>query len=53
MEKTVNTLSDFDIKQRKYMPVFPMATGKTTVYIKAIRMRAMTCLRSYDILNNV
>ncbi len=30
----MNTLSDFDIKQRKYMPVFPMAIGKTTVYIE-------------------
>ena len=30
----MNTISDFDIKQRKYMPVFPMATGKTTVYIE-------------------
>ncbi len=25
---------DFAIKQRKYMPVFPKATGKTTVYIE-------------------
>ncbi len=30
----MKTRSDFDIKQRKYMPVFPMATGKTTVYIE-------------------
>lgn len=30
----MKTISDFDIKQRKYMPVFPMATGKTTVYIE-------------------
>ncbi len=30
----MDTLSDFDIKQRKYMPVFPMATSQTTVYIE-------------------
>ncbi|MYB65369.1 Uma2 family endonuclease [Candidatus Poribacteria bacterium] len=30
----MKTISDFDIKQRKYMPVFPMATGKATVYIE-------------------
>lgn len=30
----MDTLSDFDIKQRKYMPVFPIATGKTTVYME-------------------
>ncbi len=30
----MNIISDFDIKQRKYMPVYPMATGKTTVYIE-------------------
>lgn len=26
----MNTITDFKIKQRKYMPVFPMTTGKTT-----------------------
>ena len=26
--------TDFEIKQRKYMPVFPKANGKTTVYIE-------------------
>ncbi len=30
----MNTISDFEIKQRKYMPVFPKAIGKTTVYIE-------------------
>lgn len=30
----MKTLSDFDIKQRKYMPVYPMAIGKATVYIE-------------------
>ena len=30
----MNTLSDFAIKQRKYMPVFPKATGKPTRYIE-------------------
>ncbi len=30
----MNTLSDFEIKQRKYMPVFPKATGKPTPYIE-------------------
>ena len=29
----MNTLSDFEIKQRKYMPVFPKASGKPTRYI--------------------
>ncbi len=30
----MDTIKDFEIKQRKYMPVFPKATGKTTVYIE-------------------
>ena len=30
----MNTLSDFEIKQRKYMPAFPKATGKPTPYIE-------------------
>ena len=30
----MDTVKDFEIKQRKYMPVFPKATGKTTVYIE-------------------
>ncbi len=30
----MNTLSDFEIKQSKYMPVFPKATGKPTPYIE-------------------
>lgn len=30
----MKTLSDFEIKQRKYMPVFPKATGKPTPYIE-------------------
>ena len=29
----MKTRSDFEIKQRKYMPVFPKATGKPTPYI--------------------
>ena len=29
----MNTLSDFEIKQRKYMPAFPKASGKPTPYI--------------------
>ena len=29
----MNTLSDFEIKQRKYMPAFPKASGKPTRYI--------------------
>ena len=28
------TLNDFQLKQKKYMPVFPKATGKPTVYIE-------------------
>ena len=28
------SLTDFEIKQRKYMPIFPKANGKTTVYIE-------------------
>ncbi len=30
----MDTTTDFEIKQRKYIPVFPKATGKTTVYIE-------------------
>lgn len=30
----MNTVKDFEIKRRKYMPVFPKASGKTTVYIE-------------------
>ncbi len=30
----MDTINDFDFKQRKYMPVFPKANGKTTVYIE-------------------
>ncbi len=29
----MKTLTDFEIKQRKYMPVFPKASGKPTPYI--------------------
>ncbi len=30
----MNTITDFQFKQRKYMPIFPKANGKTTVYIE-------------------
>ena len=30
----MNTRNDFELKQRKYMPVFPKATGKPTTYIE-------------------
>lgn len=30
----MDTINDFEFKQRKYMPVFPKANGKTTVYIE-------------------
>lgn len=30
----MGTLNDFTLKQKKYMPVFPKATGKPTVYIE-------------------
>ena len=30
----MNTLTDFEFKQRKYMPVFPKANGKPTIYIE-------------------
>ena len=30
----MNTQNDFELKQRKYMPVFPKATGKPTTYIE-------------------
>ncbi|MDE0084266.1 MAG: Uma2 family endonuclease [Candidatus Poribacteria bacterium] len=30
----MGTLNDFAFKQRKYMPVFPKATGKPTIYIE-------------------
>ena len=28
------TTNDFEFKQRKYMPIFPKASGKPTVYIE-------------------
>ena len=34
MEKTMNTLYDFKLKQKKYIPVFPKAAGKPTIYIE-------------------
>ena len=30
----MNTLNDFQLKQRKYMPIFPKANGKPTVFIE-------------------
>ena len=30
----MGTLNDFDFKRRKYMPIFPKAKGKPTVYIE-------------------
>ncbi len=30
----MSALKDFEFKRRKYMPVFPKASGKTTVYIE-------------------
>ena len=30
----MDTINDFGFKQRKYMPVFPKANGKTTVYLE-------------------
>ena len=33
MENPMNTLSDFEIKQIKYIPKFPKANGKPTIYI--------------------
>ena len=30
----MDTMNGFEFKQRKYMPVFPKANGKTTVYIE-------------------
>ena len=30
----MDTLSDFHFKQKKYMPVFPKASGKPTIYIE-------------------
>ena len=30
----MDTINGFGFKQRKYMPVFPKANGKTTVYIE-------------------
>ncbi len=30
----MNILTDFEFKQRKYMPVFPKANGKPTIYIE-------------------
>ena len=30
----METLNDFQLKQRKYMPVFPRANGKPTIYIE-------------------
>lgn len=33
-EKIMHTLSDFELKRRKYMPTFPKANGKPTIYIE-------------------
>ena len=30
----MDTLNDFEFKQRKYMPIFPKASGKPTIYIE-------------------
>ncbi len=30
----MDTITDFEIKQRKYMPIFPKASGKPTIYIE-------------------
>ena len=30
----MDSVKDFEFKQRKYMPVFPKASGKPTVYIQ-------------------
>ena len=30
----MDTIADFEIKQRKYMPIFPKANGKLTVFIE-------------------
>ena len=30
----MHNINDFEFKQRKYLPVFPMATGKPTIYIE-------------------
>ncbi|MDD9975405.1 MAG: hypothetical protein OXU27_15440 [Candidatus Poribacteria bacterium] len=30
----MDTLKDFEFKQKKYMPIFPKATGKPTIYIE-------------------
>ena len=30
----MNTLNDFEFKQKKYMPIFPKAIGKPTIYIE-------------------
>lgn len=34
MEKTMDTINDFRIKQNKYIPTFPKASGKPTIYIE-------------------
>ena len=33
-EKIMHTLNDFELKRRKYMPTFPKANGKPTIYIQ-------------------
>ncbi|MYG06365.1 hypothetical protein F4167_07070, partial [Candidatus Poribacteria bacterium] len=30
----MHTQNDFEFKQRKYMPVFPKASGKPTIFIE-------------------
>ena len=30
----MDTVNDFEFKQRKYIPIFPKASGKPTVYIE-------------------
>ena len=38
----MDILSSYDVKRKKYMPTFPRATGKPTVYIDAIPRRTMS-----------
>ena len=41
-EKIMHTLNDFELKRRKYMPTFPKANGKPTIYIQGYPCMAAT-----------
>ncbi|MCE2402021.1 hypothetical protein J4G08_14200 [Candidatus Poribacteria bacterium] len=43
----MDTIKDFEIKQRKYMPIFTKASGKPTIYL--MRLIHLMLLKFYRI----